>query len=93
MFVSTASTNVLHHDVTPEFYDEIKIRLPANLHHKHHLFFTFFHVSCEGQKKTLSSKRADSVVGYAWLPLLGRGRLAGVAKGEHHLQVSIWGDL
>ena len=88
-FVTSASTNVLHHDDTPEFYDEIKIRLPANLHHKHHLLFTFYHVSCEGQKKTMSLKRADSVVGQAWLPLLNPGRLGGVVRGQHQLQVAV----
>ena len=47
--------------------------------------------SPSGQKKTLSAKRADSVVGYAWLPLLGRGgqRVGGVSRGEHQLKVAV----
>lgn len=49
--------------------------LPTQLHEKHHVLFTFHHISCEQPKST---KRREgpvaNVVGYAWLPLLNKGR-------------------
>ena len=35
---------------TPEFYDEIKIELPPKLTDKHHLLFSFYHISCKKPK-------------------------------------------
>lgn len=32
---------------TPEFYEEVKIELPAKLTDKHHLLFTFYQISCQ----------------------------------------------
>ena len=32
---------------TPEFYDEIKVELPPKLTDKHHLLFSFYHISCK----------------------------------------------
>lgn len=40
-------TTVLYHNKNPNFYDEVKIRLPADLSAKHHLLFTFYHISCQ----------------------------------------------
>lgn len=31
----------------PQFYEEIKIELPAKLTDRHHLLFSFYHVSCQ----------------------------------------------
>lgn len=64
---------VLHHNTTPCWYDEIKIRLPIQLSSNHHLLFTFFHVSCELSKKRENG--IESCVGYAWIPLLQKGKL------------------
>ena len=47
---------------SPDFYDEIKIKLPANLKDCHHLLFTFYHVSC--QKKVEQAAPVETVVGY-----------------------------
>ena len=30
----------------PEYYNEIKVELPAQLTTKHHILFTFYHISC-----------------------------------------------
>ncbi|XP_014914811.1 dedicator of cytokinesis protein 9-like isoform X3 [Poecilia latipinna] len=71
LFTKQAYAAVLHHQHNPEFYDEIKIELPTQLHEKHHLLFSFFHVSCDN-----NSKKKDVVetpVGSAWLPLLKDG--------------------
>lgn len=39
---------------------QIKIELPTQLHEKHHLLFTFFHVSCDNSSKG-STKKKDIV--------------------------------
>lgn len=39
---------------------QIKIELPAQLHERHHLLFTFFHVSCDNSTKG-STKKKDAV--------------------------------
>ncbi|XP_075797269.1 dedicator of cytokinesis protein 11 isoform X2 [Pelodiscus sinensis] len=87
ILTANAYAVVLHHNQSPEFYDEIKIELPIHLHQKHHLLFTFCHVSCEINTKA-SMKKQDAVetpVGFAWLPLLRDGRIITL---EQHLPVS-----
>ena len=34
----------------PDFYEEVKVELPAKLTDKHHLLFTFYQVSCQKPK-------------------------------------------
>uniref|UniRef100_A0A672M0G6 Dedicator of cytokinesis protein 9-like n=1 Tax=Sinocyclocheilus grahami TaxID=75366 RepID=A0A672M0G6_SINGR len=51
LFTKHAYAAVLHHQQNPEFYDEIKIELPTQLHEKHHLLFTFYHISCDSSTK------------------------------------------
>ena len=34
----------------PEYYEEVKVELPAKLTDKHHLLFTFYQVSCQKPK-------------------------------------------
>ncbi|XP_060724947.1 dedicator of cytokinesis protein 9 isoform X3 [Tachysurus vachellii] len=83
LFTTHAYAAVLHHQQNPEFYDEIKIELPTQLHEKHHLLFTFYHISCDS-----SAKKRDLVetpVGSAWLPLLKDGR---VTVSEQHISVA-----
>ncbi|KAK7882574.1 hypothetical protein WMY93_028748 [Mugilogobius chulae] len=78
LFTTAACSTVLHHSQNPDFYDEVKIELPTHLHEKHHLLFSFYHVTCDINAKT-NAKRKESLetsVGYAWLPLLKEGRLA-----------------
>uniref|UniRef100_A0A3B3TSH5 Dedicator of cytokinesis 9 n=1 Tax=Poecilia latipinna TaxID=48699 RepID=A0A3B3TSH5_9TELE len=87
LFTKNAFTSVLHHQHNPEFYDEFKIELPTQLHEKHHLLFTFYHVSCDSNSKASTKKRdvVETQVGYAWLPLLKDGR---VIMNEHHIPVA-----
>nr|XP_055068827.1 dedicator of cytokinesis protein 9 isoform X3 [Misgurnus anguillicaudatus] len=83
LFTKHAYAAVLHHQHNPEFYDEIKIELPTQLHEKHHLLFTFYHISCDS-----STKKRDVVetpVGSAWLPLLKDGR---VVMSEQNISVA-----
>uniref|UniRef100_A0A8C5ABD2 Dedicator of cytokinesis 10 n=1 Tax=Gadus morhua TaxID=8049 RepID=A0A8C5ABD2_GADMO len=78
LFTTSASSTVLHHCQNPDFYDEVKLELPIQLHEKHHLLFSFYHVTCDINAKT-NVKRKEALetpVGYSWLPLLREGRLA-----------------
>uniref|UniRef100_UPI00398E9FEC dedicator of cytokinesis protein 9-like isoform X3 n=1 Tax=Pristiophorus japonicus TaxID=55135 RepID=UPI00398E9FEC len=87
VFTKYAFAMVLHHHQNPEFYDEIKVELPTQLHEKHHLLFTFYHVSCDNSSKGTTKKKEtiESQVGYAWLPLLKDGR---VVTNENQISVS-----
>ncbi|XP_076217848.1 dedicator of cytokinesis protein 9 isoform X4 [Aptenodytes patagonicus] len=87
VFTRSAFAAVLHHHQNPEFYDEIKIELPTQLHEKHHLLFTFYHVSCDNSSKGSTKKKdvVETQVGYSWLPLIKDGR---VVTNEQHIPVS-----
>ncbi|MEJ1276833.1 dedicator of cytokinesis 11 [Cricetulus griseus] len=87
VFTTNAYAVVSHHNQNPEFYDEIKIELPIHLHQKHHLLFTFYHVSCEINTKGTTKKQdtVETPVGFAWVPLLKDGR---VLTFEQQLPVS-----
>ncbi|XP_044308586.1 dedicator of cytokinesis protein 11 isoform X1 [Varanus komodoensis] len=87
LLTSSAYACVLHHHQSPEFYDEIKIELPIHLHPKHHLLFTFYHISCEISPKGTAKKldAVETTVGFTWLPLLKDGR---IITSEQHLPVS-----
>uniref|UniRef100_A0A3Q3DF16 Dedicator of cytokinesis protein 9-like n=1 Tax=Hippocampus comes TaxID=109280 RepID=A0A3Q3DF16_HIPCM len=83
LFIKQAYAAVLHHHQNPEFYDEIKIELPTQLHQKHHLLFTFYHISCDNNKK--KKDVVETPVGSAWWPLLRDGR---VNMSEQQLPVA-----
>ena len=71
--------SVSHHVTSPSWYDEVKISLPTTLNNKHHLLFTFLHVSCDLSKqkkeKDKEANNPETIVGYSWLPLHHKGRL------------------
>ncbi|PVD19166.1 hypothetical protein C0Q70_21731 [Pomacea canaliculata] len=93
LFTSVANTTVTHHSTTPVFMDEVKISLPVQLHDQHHLFFRFYHVSCEASKSgsrhsSSSVKKKDMIetpVGFSWMPVLQDGR---VVVGERTIPVA-----
>uniref|UniRef100_A0A8C5KVI7 Dedicator of cytokinesis 9 n=1 Tax=Jaculus jaculus TaxID=51337 RepID=A0A8C5KVI7_JACJA len=72
---------------TRSAFAAIKLELPPQLHEKHHLLFTFFHVSCDNSSKGSTKKKdvVETQVGYSWLPLLKDGR---VVTNEQHIPVS-----
>lgn len=41
-----------HLNRSPDFHDEVKIKLPASLSDHHHILFTFYHVSCQQKQNT-----------------------------------------
>uniref|UniRef100_A0A3P9HBQ3 Dedicator of cytokinesis 7 n=1 Tax=Oryzias latipes TaxID=8090 RepID=A0A3P9HBQ3_ORYLA len=67
---------------SPDFHDEIKIKLPASLSDHHHILFTFYHVSCQQKQNT----PLETPVGYTWIPMLQNGRLR---TGHFCLPVSL----
>uniref|UniRef100_H2TTJ1 Dedicator of cytokinesis 11 n=1 Tax=Takifugu rubripes TaxID=31033 RepID=H2TTJ1_TAKRU len=77
LFTSSAHAAVLHHNQSPEFYDEVKLELPVHIHEKHHILFVFYHISCESSSKA-SNKGVETLVGYSWIPLLKEGRMQSV---------------
>ncbi|KAG6453982.1 hypothetical protein O3G_MSEX008455 [Manduca sexta] len=75
-FTTEAYTTVLYHNKNPSLYDEIKLKLPADLGDQHHLLFTFLHISC--QRKPVApeqEKNVETPIGYSWLPLCRNGKL------------------
>ncbi|XP_066201084.1 dedicator of cytokinesis protein 10 isoform X5 [Saccopteryx leptura] len=78
LFTSAAYTAVLHHSQNPDFSDEVKIELPTQLHEKHHILFSFYHVTCDINAKANAKKKEalETPVGYAWLRLMKHDQLA-----------------
>ncbi|XP_050758155.1 dedicator of cytokinesis protein 10 isoform X1 [Gymnogyps californianus] len=87
LFTTAAYTAVLHHSQNPDFYDEVKIELPTQLHKKHHILFSFYHVTCDINAKANAKKKEalETPVGYTWLPLLKDAQLA---SQEHNVPVA-----
>uniref|UniRef100_A0A670JFG8 Dedicator of cytokinesis 7 n=1 Tax=Podarcis muralis TaxID=64176 RepID=A0A670JFG8_PODMU len=81
-FSKEAYTAVVYHNRSPDFHEEIKIKLPATLTDHHHLLFTFYHVSCQQKQNT----PLETPVGYTWIPMLQNGRLK---TGQFLLPVSL----
>ncbi|KAK7940498.1 hypothetical protein WMY93_003824 [Mugilogobius chulae] len=81
-FMREAYTPVIYHNKTPEFYEEMKMKIPANLTDNHHLLFTFYHISCQPKQNT----PLETPVGYTWIPLMQHGRLR---TGSFALPVSV----
>ncbi|XP_044278226.1 dedicator of cytokinesis protein 6 [Varanus komodoensis] len=81
-FAKEAYTAVVYHNKSPEFYEEFKLKIPANLTDNHHLLFTFYHISCQQKQNT----PLETPVGYTWIPLMQHGRLR---TGQFCLPVSI----
>ncbi|XP_051046520.1 dedicator of cytokinesis protein 10 isoform X9 [Phodopus roborovskii] len=78
LFTTAAYTAVLHHSQNPDFSDEVKIELPTQLHDKHHLLFSFYHITCDINAKANAKKKEalETSVGYAWLPLMKHHQIA-----------------
>uniref|UniRef100_A0A8D0DAI5 Dedicator of cytokinesis 7 n=1 Tax=Sander lucioperca TaxID=283035 RepID=A0A8D0DAI5_SANLU len=81
-FAKEAYTAVVYHNRSPDFHDEVKIKLPASLSDHHHILFTFYHVSCQQKQNT----PLETPVGYTWIPMLQNGRLR---TGHFCLPVSL----
>uniref|UniRef100_A0A8C1PPL5 Dedicator of cytokinesis 6 n=1 Tax=Cyprinus carpio TaxID=7962 RepID=A0A8C1PPL5_CYPCA len=81
-FYKEAYTQVIYHNKSPEFYEEVKMKIPANLTDNHHLLFTFYHISCQTKQNT----PLETPVGYTWIPLMQHGRLR---TGSFSLPVSV----
>ncbi|XP_043920420.1 dedicator of cytokinesis protein 8 [Protopterus annectens] len=83
-FVQEVYTPIIYHNKSPDFYEEVKIKLPAKLTEKHHLLFTFCHISC--QQKQNQASNTEAVLGYSWLPILAN---EGLQTGHFNLPVAL----
>nr|XP_006137919.1 dedicator of cytokinesis protein 8 isoform X1 [Pelodiscus sinensis] len=81
-FVQEMYTAITYHNKSPDFYEEVKIKLPAKLTGKHHLLFTFYHISCQPKQGVC----AETLLGYSWLPILLNDRLQ---TGHYCLPVAV----
>ncbi|XP_061585333.1 dedicator of cytokinesis protein 8 isoform X2 [Cololabis saira] len=72
-FLQEVYTPITYHNKSPDFYEEVKIALPARLTERHHLLFTFYHISC--QQKQNQSGNCETLIGYSWLPIFISDRL------------------
>ncbi|KAM9857754.1 dedicator of cytokinesis protein 8 [Aulostomus maculatus] len=72
-FVQEVYTPVTYHNKQPDFYEEVKVALPAHLTERHHLLFTFYHISCQQKQNQTSS--CETLIGYSWLPMWNNDRL------------------
>ncbi|XP_040897521.1 dedicator of cytokinesis protein 8 isoform X2 [Toxotes jaculatrix] len=72
-FLQEVYTPVTYHNKSPDFYEEVKLALPARLTERHHLLFTFYHISC--QQKQNQSGSCETLIGFSWLPILNNDRL------------------
>ncbi|XP_041104640.1 dedicator of cytokinesis protein 8-like isoform X1 [Polyodon spathula] len=83
-FVQEVYTTITYHNKSPDFYEEVKIKLPAKLTERHHLLFTFYHISC--QQKQNQAASVETLIGYSWFPILVNERLQ---TGQHCLPVAL----
>uniref|UniRef100_H3DJQ4 Dedicator of cytokinesis 8 n=1 Tax=Tetraodon nigroviridis TaxID=99883 RepID=H3DJQ4_TETNG len=74
-FLHEVYTPVTYHNKSPDFYEEVKLALPACLTERHHLLFTFYHIRC--QQKQNQTGSCETLIGYSWLPILNNDRLMG----------------
>ncbi|XP_034266183.1 dedicator of cytokinesis protein 8 isoform X2 [Pantherophis guttatus] len=81
-FIQEIYTPVTYHNKCPDFYEEVKIKLPAKLTEKHHLLFTFYHISCQSKQ----GASVETLLGYSWLPILLNDRLQ---TGHYCLPVAL----
>ncbi|KAG7481213.1 hypothetical protein MATL_G00064220 [Megalops atlanticus] len=81
-FVQEVYTPVTYHNKSPDFYEEVKLQLPAKLTEKHHLLFTFYHISCQ-QKQ---NQAVESLIGYSWLPMVNNDQLQ---TGQYCLPIAL----
>ncbi|XP_022087787.1 dedicator of cytokinesis protein 7-like isoform X2 [Acanthaster planci] len=82
-FSDHAYTSVTYHNKSPDFYEEVKIKLPADLADYHHLLFTFYHISCQRKQDVTP---VETPIGYTWFPMMRDGRLQ---VGDFSLPVSM----
>ncbi|KAB1279455.1 Dedicator of cytokinesis protein 10 [Camelus dromedarius] len=66
---------------------KVKIELPTQLHEKHHVLFSFYHVTCDINAKANAKKKEalETPVGYAWLPLMKHDQ---IASQEYNIPVA-----
>ena len=49
---------------SPDFYEEVKMKVPAHLTDQHHILFTFYHISCAPTKKQDEKGPVEVPIGF-----------------------------
>jgi len=80
MVFSEGYSSVSYHSSNPEFNDEIKIKLPEELHSGDHLLFTFVDIECSTEEKNIVP------IGYASMMLLGKHGLL-ITHGKQSISI------
>ena len=60
-----------HHQTCPQFYEEIKVELPPNIHDGHHVKIVIYHVSVDPKKmpKKSGTESVLTEIGSTWIRL------------------------
>uniref|UniRef100_A0AAX7SRI2 Dedicator of cytokinesis 7 n=1 Tax=Astatotilapia calliptera TaxID=8154 RepID=A0AAX7SRI2_ASTCA len=83
-FYKEAYTAVVYHNRSPDFHDEIKIKLPASLSDHHHILFTFYHVSCQQKQNTPLETPVGYTITWPFLSLFLSVPLPGMKWVDNH---------
>ncbi|KAJ8414036.1 hypothetical protein AAFF_G00066340 [Aldrovandia affinis] len=83
-FIHEVYTPITYHNKSPDFYEEVKIQLPAKLTERHHLLFTFYHISC--QQKQNQAGNVETRLGVSWLPMVNNDQLQ---TGQYCLPIAL----
>lgn len=72
-FKTRAYTSISYDCRNPSFMDEIKIKLPTELHSQYHIFFTFYELDYQNSKDRKGENMR--LIGYSLLPLYNDYRI------------------
>ena len=78
---------VSYHTRAPDFFEEIKIDLPAKITEFSHLLFQFFHITCQKPRRREDEAMMSQLVGITWLPIIDM-KTGMINVGEFNLPVS-----
>lgn len=72
---TSAMSSVTYHNKSPHYYDEFKIKLPPQLTERHHLLFTFYHITCQAPRGPKGTEPPQTAIGYAVLPIYQKNKV------------------
>lgn len=86
-FYNESYSAVSYHTRAPDFFEEIKIDLPAKITEFSHLLFQFFHITCQKPRRREDEAMMSQLVGITWLPIIDM-KTGMINVGEFNLPVS-----
>ena len=85
-FYNESYAAVTYHNKSPDFYEEIKINMPAKTTEFSHILFQFFHITCQKPRKQEEAVM-NQLIGVTWLPIIDI-KTGMVNVGEFNLPLS-----